>query len=684
MDTDYRHSIWELQLSDKSTVLASYLIEALSAGDDEIGQALLKRHIAHGDIDDRAYVRCSECDCPLVFVAGNAVQSAHFRHQISKTDNLERVKKCSFYTKAHQFFGSASIYHGEGKWHMEHKYWLADLLRTSPLIADHSVLVEKYLFDKDPDKNARRRPDIYFETATGDRFAIELTRWWMDPRVVIERERFFRKQGINLLWLFSPTCAEYNQTTYNLVLYSGGSEPSTKPGNAEVDINGHFNVFVLTDDAKYQSNKKQSLWFEVQYPVFSSPSDIQYLSKSIQSKLVSLSELNLAPKHRLPFAVSTLNNYRNALEDYYKRVEKDNQDRRNQLADKIRNMRTFHSQLKLEMSTFLHQDVNQTIVILQDLMRSVSGCKFNQHLQEKTDYLIEELLERKKKLDNEAEKRKVQYRLEQVEEWLLQSQRRIHGTYRVDPAKELRDLEKLEMELLQIQVTTEGDDVAQLLAALKAYILKLSSTPDRPVSLELPGTKEQLVECYDFLRELNEIGVTELPTGHNDIKLARLERKCHELGRYDLSLQLSKALNDAEREFKARYAIENFPALSQGWQTHGYYRDELYRAKSIINTEYRRGHKQFAKHEALQHFVYQLLRGFRESIQEVIESQHRLASKRLSETLDKVDLQKLINCAGYIEQHLKIPLDDEHKRLVNEILATKTHCPTESSKGDQY
>lgn len=672
MDTDYRHSIWELVLADKSTILASYLIELLSAGDDDIGQVSLKRHIAQGDIDGRAYVRCSECGCPLIYVAGNAAHSAHFRHQVSKTDNLERVKKCSFYTKSHQFFGSASIYHGEGKWHMEHKYWLADLLGSSSQVADNSVLVEKYLFDKDPDKNSRRRPDIYFETVNGDRFAIELTRWWMDPRIVIEREHFFRRQGINLLWLFSPTCAEHNEATYNLVLYSGGNEPSTKPELTEVDISGHFNVFVLTDDAKRQSDKNQTLWFDVQYPVFSSLPDIQYLSKSIQSKTISISELNLDPEHRLPFAVPTLDNYHRALEGYHQKVKKDNQDRRDQLAKKIRNIRIFHYQLKQDISTLPVQDVHQNIVILQDLMHSVSGCKFSRHLQERTDCLIEELLAHKQKLDNQAEKRKVQYKLDQIEARLLQSQRRVHGVDRVDPAQELKDLEKLEMELLQIQTTTEDDKVKQLLAALRPYILNFSSSPDRPVSLDLPGMKEQLAECYEFLHELHEIGVTELPTGHNDIKLARLERKCHELGRYDLSLQLSKALNDAEREFKARYAVENFQALSKGWQAHGYYRDELRKAKSIINTKYRRGHKQFAKHEALQHFVYQLLRDFRDSIQEVIESQHRLALKRLSETLDKADLQKLINCAGYIEQYLKIPLDDEHKHLVNEILATKS------------
>ncbi|CCO46778.1 hypothetical protein VIBNISOn1_1890026 [Vibrio nigripulchritudo SOn1] len=673
MDTDCRHSIWELELADKSAILASHLIELMGAGDDDIAQVSLKRCIAKGDVDGRAYVRCSECGCPLVYVAKNAVQPAYFRHQVSRTDNLDRVKKCSFYTKSHQFFGSASIYHGEGKWHMEHKYWLASLLRASPQIADNSVLVEKYLFDKDPDKNTRRRPDIYFETVYGDCFAIELTRWWMDPRIVVERERFFRRQGINLLWLFSPTCAEHNEATYNLVLYSGERKPSTKPEFTDVDIGGHFNVFVLTDDAKHRSNKEKKLWFDVQYPVFSSLPDIQYLSKSIQSKTISLSELNLDPEHRLPFAVPTSDNYRDALEEYRRKVEKDTQDERNLLAKKIRSARTFHCQLKQDIGGLLYHDVQQNIMKLQKLMRSVSSCTFSRYLQKRTNCLIDELHAHKRKLDEEAQKKRVQLQLKQIEARLIESQRRVHGIYRVDPAKELRELEKIQVELLQIQSTTSDDKTEQLLTALNTYIQNFSSIPNEPVSLDLPGTKEKLAECYEFLNELNGIGVTELPTGHNDIKLTRLQRKCEELGRYDLSLQLSKALSNAERQFKIRYTEENFPALSKGWEPCGHYRHELHKAKLIINTEYRRGHKNFAKHEALRRLMYQILWDFRESIQKIIEQQHGLILKHFSGSIDKAELKKLINCAGYIEKYLNIPLDDEHKRLVNETFTIEPY-----------
>ncbi|QFT13274.1 hypothetical protein [Vibrio sp. THAF190c] len=671
MDTDYRHSIWELELEDKSTVLACDLIECLGSGDDDIGQALLKRHIALGEIDDKIYVRCSECGCPLVYVARNAVQSAHFRHQVSKANSIEQVKKCSFYTQSHQFFGAASIYHGEGKWHMEHKYWLAQLLELSSQVVSDSIQVEKYLFDKDPEKNARRRPDVYFETVSGDCFAIELTRWWMDPRVVIERERFFRRQGINLLWLFSPTCAEHNSATFNLVLYSGGNEPSYKPDLTEAGLSGHCNAFVLTDDTKNRSNTEQKLWFEVQFPVFSAHTDIQYLSKTIHSTIATLTDLNLDPKNRLPYAVPTLDNYRQARDDYLQKVEEDTQNKRDKLARRVRKVRTMQSELKAGLATLHYHDIYDHIRVLNELTRPLLVHSFGGYLQKRTEQLIALLRAQKQKLEEASQKRQALSQLEQIENSMLLSQQRLHGAFSTNLNTELKELERMLEQLEEIKNTIDNDKAEQLADALLVYIQELKTNPDRPIPLNLPGTQEQLAECYKFLQELNETGVTELPTGHNNIKLARLERKCLELGRYDLVQQLSTALTDAERQFKARYAEENFPALSKGWCAHGQYRDELMKAKSILTTEYRRGHKQFAKHEALQRFIRWLLNDFRDSIEEIIESQYTVVLKHFSGAIEKVDLQKLANCAGYLEQQLRIPLDDEHKRLLIEILQSK-------------
>ncbi|WP_336925883.1 DUF6035 family protein [Vibrio cholerae] len=311
MDTHIRHCIWELIVETGELVLASRLIERAGLGDTDIGTSQLKQKIADAELRGSSYVRCSECGCPLVFVAPNATEiEPHFRHQINRIHSVpnaseDKVKNCSFYTKNHSFFGSSSIYHGEGKWHFETKHWLASVLSDHPLVNSTTLRIEKYLFDKSEDVNERRRPDIYFETLSGDKFAFELTRWWMDPRVVQKRADFFKRKGVYVIWLFSPKCPEHSATTYNLILFSNNAP------NKGVDLafDKDSNVFVLSDAMKTLTELSGQLHLLVNYPSFSVNPMLGQLRTDIQSRVCKFSDLKLPPDFSTPVGVPTLQNY---------------------------------------------------------------------------------------------------------------------------------------------------------------------------------------------------------------------------------------------------------------------------------------------------------------------------------------------------------------------------------------
>lgn len=354
MNTDERHQIWEISVKGFDILrLASDIVREAECESGK-GRAFLKRKIAEGTVIEDAFLSCAHCGNPVFYVAANATQSAHLKHK-HVTDELAKLKmhNCQFYTQADAVMMS-EVYKGEGQWHLETKQHIAALLQKSTNVNSASIAVEKYLFDNNPEKNARRRPDITFEDIHGDRWAIELTRSWLQPEVVVQREAFFRASSINLIWLFSEECQITNQITFEYILYG-----------SNIGERSQFNAFVYSSSAKEKSLAENTLYLEVVYPKFmptaskSNPVIFQY-----EHCFCEFIVLNKAPDQRLPYWVETDSSYQNVLiqanelyetaksQELVRQEEKLVRQKQSEIEDNKKNLRQQLEQLQIDVMNF--------------------------------------------------------------------------------------------------------------------------------------------------------------------------------------------------------------------------------------------------------------------------------------------------------------------------------------------
>ncbi|AQS39798.1 hypothetical protein Sps_04715 [Shewanella psychrophila] len=317
MDTFERHSFWEVLIKGhQRPVLATDVLKVCGDNVQAHDSPLIKAKIAQSlaDTPNYPFLACAECGNPLIFRKGGINSTDHFFHSFHHVIDEEKFKLCQFYSKANSALLS-NIYKGEGKWHLETKQKLALLLDNSNTVKPSSVFVEKYIFDDSHDVNVRRRPDIQFEDNVGKLWALELTRWWMNPLTIEQREAFYRKKKINLLWLFSPDCKIRNRSTWEQIMFGSNI---TDEQNIVDTINApraQCNAFTISDQAMLVSERLNQLSFEVEYPVYHFSEADNLIEANFKTDLASLNDLVTSPEHHLPYAVNTYDSLLEAKED---------------------------------------------------------------------------------------------------------------------------------------------------------------------------------------------------------------------------------------------------------------------------------------------------------------------------------------------------------------------------------
>ncbi len=106
----------------------------------------------------------------------------------------------------------------------------------------------------------------------------------------------------------------------------------------------------------------------------------------------------------MPYAVPTLDNYRQARDDYQQKVEEDTQNKRDKLARRVRKVRTMQSELKAGLATLHYHDIYDHIRVLNELTRPLLGHSFGGYLQKRTEQLIALLRAQKQKLEEASPK----------------------------------------------------------------------------------------------------------------------------------------------------------------------------------------------------------------------------------------------------------------------------------------
>ncbi|GEM_PF-4871094 len=640
MDTIEKHSLWELEVeSFDRVVLASDLIKFMSGetADSDVSQSILKSFIAKRLVEGGIYAKCSNCDCPVHFIARNATTEAYFRHIPSRAPSIEKMKLCSFYSNTESFFGKGQIYQGEGKWHFDTKHFLANHIET---IGYHDVDIEKFIFSKDPETDKRRKPDIAFKDSKGNRFVIELTRWWMSPEVVYEREKFFRTEGYNLIWLFSPNCEESNPVTLNMILY--GSAASRQEASVDVLSKVECNAFVLSDEALSTMKSQSNLTFEVVFPVPTYKLDLKQINVEKSSTLIQLDDLDLDARQRLPFAINTSIAFKNAITEKY-------HDDRKALALNIYELR----RLAFIEPVFEYEtDLNEAMQTVHRAMACVDSIQSPKRMLAYEAMAIVNI--------NAA---RTNYLIRNARRQTAHAIRSVRSEIR----KYLHNIDKLHSEEVVInrynRIQNVGDKAKQyqspmfasylkraLVKAdneLKEFQAKRNAIASKEQTKKQKSKENHILERERFIRDL-EKGFDDIPVDLSALKMKknRIILKAHEYGFDDRAMYLDHTFNIAVTNIINAYNQKHYPKLYQGWSPAYRYKIELDKAFELCALKCHKRDPQKRRIEVYQEATRLVLSQFQESINTHIELFYNEMRRSDQPTFSSIVIKNYQQCVG--------------------------------------
>ena len=577
MDSSLKHDMWEMIIEGHDDVqTASHLLSSFEDSNPEISQSMIKSRIALSAQEGRCFAKCAECLCPLTYVAASINARAHFKHDVNRAVDLDVTHTCFYYSQSHSFFGNQTHYN-EGYWHINTKQWLLAQIKQTPYLLADSIAVERYIFSKSPDANTRRRPDIAFTDVEGNRYAIELTRWWLSPLLVAQREAFFKQQEINLIWLFSPDCQNNNNATMNLILY--GSPTAQQALKPEVLQEVECNAFVLTEEAKKRTEETHSLYFDILYPVAQYHIDKNSIRVELHQAQYSLQDLSLAPSTRLPFAVRSSTSFSIA---YAKYSQKQRTDLANWIKEVWRGVSD--AQVAQDLNAITHTERS-----LLNINSIPDDYRWKSHLMRKVNKAQHQLVTASSHIRTalaRAEfckkiipirtcvnaaigvaKNSSTYCNADVEaEHLKEMWTRVE---RMAEHSKLRERFERAIHLInQVKMKVEQDKEAIELAKQSA-----------------PDTIKIRKEATDFSEELKQ-GLSEIPNGFLSIKISRLTNTLRRKGFCDEAEALQLTFDTAKKKAADAFIQSHYPKMSQGWCSATPYDVELNKARGVLATKY--------------------------------------------------------------------------------------------------
>ncbi|AZL83341.1 hypothetical protein EIJ81_00290 (plasmid) [Aliivibrio salmonicida] len=630
MNTIEKHDVWELDVDGfEQPVLASFLIEYMSSEthDEVIAQSILKSHIATQAVEGKIYAKCGTCNCPVNFIARNATTEAHFRHISSKAPDVENMKMCSFYTGTESFFGSVEIYKREGQWHFKTKHFLAEHIRN--VDGFKNVNVEKFIFSKDPMVDSRRRPDIAFEDADGNRFVIDLIRWWMNPEVVYQREKFFREEEINLIWLFSPRCEELNATTMNMILF--GSASSREGICPDILSRVECNVFILSDAALMDMSNHKRITFDALYPfAYFDEQELEVVVEKRQ-KLVDINSLNLEPTKRLPFSIQTSSSFKEAIK------AQTNNERKN-LYELYKTLR------RLVYADILFKLESDETDCLDLVDAAVLSCKSSNYKRQVYKYA--KIV--KSKVENAKAERINRLKRNEAAVAIRGYRKTVLNLFRAIQSSEREKDVLILQERIQNVFNRSSDYHSSLfLSFFERVELKVKS---RLSEIQVERIKINSINQRSMENHINEMNafVSELECGFDNvvadadklnIKKIRIARDARKYGFIESAEYLESLYCRVMNNTQKAYWEREYPYISKGWSSESRYKLELDKAFMLISMQLHRRDPKRKQIEAYQKSTHVLLIDFSKALQEYVQLTHSKMIKA-----DQPSLSSLVSC----------------------------------------
>lgn len=268
-----------LNLETGENITASALLDNME--EDDI--VLLRRQLRTANREGRPILVCAECSTKLELRCNKL-------SRVSRGENFyffkhyKDSKECSIKTNSHLSIGDllARKYENvkESQPHKDLKNDLGKIIKQfhSP---EKISIDSKFYFDKSGN-GERRKPDVY-AVINGKEYAFEVQLNTTFLSVIEEREAFYERNHVSILWIFKhfPLEDELQRLTQK-----------------DIYVPNRMNAFVLDDEMLNLSTKERELHLRVYYKTFH-VSDWEVCSKW-NTEIITIGDLNYAEDYK-PF-----------------------------------------------------------------------------------------------------------------------------------------------------------------------------------------------------------------------------------------------------------------------------------------------------------------------------------------------------------------------------------------------
>ncbi|MFS1427828.1 hypothetical protein LMH73_011895, partial [Vibrio splendidus] len=278
------YSDWKIKVrgADQS-VTASYILD-FAKKDGSVSLFGLRRELTDSISDSEPLLKCEHCNNPIII--SRKKESIFLKHQPNKNrEHDDSLFSCKFYKGK-----SAPIFDKEDKEESRINKFVKRVLMRCLInyrkVDKKSIQTDPKLLDTSG-TGAWRSPDVYFKLNDGSQWAFEVINVWLNPQFIAERESFYNKNNINLVWLIPEERLNTMSITYGDLMF----------GN-----DGHHNVFSFTFDNIKKSMKENELFITVHYPTRGENNNVL-----IESREASFSEMKMCVPHGTPY-IEPVNN----------------------------------------------------------------------------------------------------------------------------------------------------------------------------------------------------------------------------------------------------------------------------------------------------------------------------------------------------------------------------------------
>lgn len=640
INSENKNGLWELEIKGiEDPILASEYLGLYGSIPDEARTASIKKKIVVHSAEGEDFIQCGYCGLPVRYRARSATSRAAFYHKhIPELDEVD----CPFHSdyKGDFVFTEAEMH--ETQWHFRTKHFIAGTLRESDKIKRDSVQVEKFVFAEKGTSNKWRKPDIYFEDANDNRFAIELVQGWLDPEIIHAREQFFFGEKINLIWLFSEGRSD---SIFYYIMYGSALEAHPK-SFAEFESkvkNIQCNAFVFSQEALDKSQESGEFYFEAHFPEFDFKSAELFLEMSYGCQLVTLSDLLLSPE-RLPYAINTkaaLHEKQQelsvAIEEKVQRESRQSVKRIYQVLDQIASCGE-KGELSSSSLTHLSDEINECFdYVLQEYDERRSLLELTRQAIARERTKLEERQRKAQRIDHAKELRGLRHQIVYVRRVLNQGV----------TVRELTDLRYHLADVMSNYWNIISSDLSSpvwrrylnvLLERIGAQTISLAKGLPKPVAI-WSITNDLLSYPLEKRMQLFEANS---PLGID---------MSHQLSAYSLhkspqeTQELKDKLDEIKRRTKEQFLNRNWKALMGGWDSEYSYFDTFLQAGDLLCIEEPSeliGHEQDWVEDALNKFVGRLANQ--------VNEYYSAAFERAYARVDKIRLGKLLLFWDWLEQ----------------------------------